>query len=89
MTDMMVIDIGRKALMLLLYMSGPMLGLAMVIGLAISLFQAATHLNEATLTFVPKIIVVGAALLFFMPTVIQLFRDFFVELMALIPQIKP
>jgi flagellar biosynthetic protein FliQ len=89
MTDMMIIDIGRKALLLMLYLSAPMLILALVLGLLISLFQAATHLNEATLTFVPKLVAIGAVLILVLPWMIQLFRDFFVELMMLIPQIKP
>ena len=77
MSDVMVIDIGREALLMLLYMAGPMLILALVVGLSISLFQAATQLNEMTLTFIPKILSVGLALLFFLPTMIQIFKDFY------------
>lgn len=85
MSDLAIIDIGREALVLMLYMAGPMLLMALVVGLGISLFQAATQLNEMTLTFIPKIVSVGIALLFFMPTMIQLFTDFFNHLMDLIP----
>ena len=84
MTDTMVIDIGRQALLLLLYLSGPMLIVALVIGLAISLFQAATQLNEMTMTFIPKIVSVALVLLFFMPTMIQLFKGFFASIMQYI-----
>lgn len=89
MTDMMVIDIGRKALLVMLYLSAPMLLLALVLGLLISLFQAATHLNEATLTFVPKLVAVGVVLILVMPWMIHLFKDFFVDLMAMIPRLRP
>jgi len=89
MSDLMVIDVGRKAVMLMLYLSGPMLLVALVIGLIISLFQAMTHINEMTLTFIPKVIAVTLVLLFFLPTMVQLFRDFFYELMNMIPNLIP
>jgi len=85
----MVIDIGRKAMMLMLYLSGPMLLTALVVGLIISLFQAMTHINEMTLTFIPKVVAVTLVLLFFLPTMVQLFRDFFVGLMSIIPNLIP
>jgi len=89
MSDLMVIDIGRKAMMLMLYLSGPMLLTALVVGLIISLFQAMTHINEMTLTFIPKVVAVTLVLLFFLPTMVQLFRDFFVGLMSIIPNLIP
>jgi flagellar biosynthetic protein FliQ len=84
-TDLFVVDIGRQAMMLMLYMCGPMLVAALVVGLLISLFQAATHINEMTMTFIPKILTVVVVLMFFLPTMIALFRDFFTSLMATIP----
>lgn len=89
MSDLMVIDIGRNAMLLMLYLSGPMLLVALVVGLAISLFQAMTHINEMTMTFIPKIVSVTIVLLFFLPTMLQLFRDFFVNLMNVIPSLVP
>lgn len=89
MSDIFVIDVGRKAMMLMLYISGPMLIAALVVGLAISLFQAMTHINEMTMTFIPKILVVTIVLLFFLPTMIQLFRDFFINLVETIPNFIP
>jgi len=86
-TDLFVIDIGRKALILMVYMCGPMLLVALVVGLAVSLFQAATHINEMTMTFIPKILAVMLVLMFFMPTMLQLFKDFFINLMAIIPEL--
>ena len=87
MTDTMIIDIGRKGILLLIYLSGPMLIAALIVGLAISIFQAATQINEMTMTFIPKILVVVAVLLFMMPTMIHMFKDFFINLMDYIPGI--
>lgn len=58
MTDSMVMELGRNALTISLILGGPLLGLALVVGLGISIFQAVTQINEATLTFVPKIIAI-------------------------------
>ncbi|MDR2555296.1 MAG: flagellar biosynthetic protein FliQ [Fibromonadaceae bacterium] len=84
-TDLFVVDIGRKAMLLMLYMCGPMLLAALFVGLFIALFQAATHINEMTMTFIPKILTVLLVLMFFLPTMVALFKDFFVNLMAIIP----
>jgi flagellar biosynthetic protein FliQ len=48
-----------------------------------------THINEMTMTFIPKIVGVTLVLLFFLPTMVQLFRDFFVDLMKVIPNLIP
>lgn len=58
MTNDLVIEIGRNALTVTLLIAGPMLGLGLVVGLAVSIFQAVTQINEATLTFVPKILAI-------------------------------
>jgi len=84
-TDLFVVDIGRKAMLLMLYMCGPMLVAALIIGLVIAIFQAATHINEMTMTFIPKILTVVLVLMFFLPTMLALFKDFFVNLMSVIP----
>ncbi len=89
MSELLVIDVGRKALITMLQMGGPMLLAALVIGLTISLIQSATQLNEMTMTFIPKVLGVGAVLLFMMPTMAHQFKLFFDEIMALIPQILP
>lgn len=60
-----VIDLAQKALMMVVYLSAPMLGLSLIVGLAISIFQATTQIQEQTLTFIPKILaVLGGILLF-------------------------
>ncbi|MDP4179471.1 MAG: flagellar biosynthesis protein FliQ [Bacillota bacterium] len=60
-----VIDLAQKALMTVVYVSAPMLGLSLIVGLAISIFQATTQIQEQTLSFIPKILaVLGGILLF-------------------------
>ncbi|ABM34924.1 flagellar biosynthesis protein FliQ [Paracidovorax citrulli] len=56
MTSQMVLTVGRDALTLLLMVSMPVLGVVMVVGLLVSIFQAVTQIHEATLAFVPKLI---------------------------------
>lgn len=85
MSEMMIIDLGRKTLLMVLILSGPMLILSLVVGLIVSVFQAATQINEMTLTFIPKLIAMGVALLVFLPWMLQLFKGFFVELLQMIP----
>jgi flagellar biosynthesis protein FliQ len=59
MTEAFVLSFARNALMVTLILAAPMLLVSLVIGVLISLFQAATQINEVTLTFIPKIIGVG------------------------------
>jgi flagellar biosynthetic protein FliQ len=87
MSEMIIIDLGRKTLMMVLLLSGPMLILSLVVGLIVSVFQAATQINEMTLTFIPKLVSMGLALLIFMPWMLQLFKSFFTELLEMIPML--
>jgi len=82
--DVQIIDIGRQSLFLVLYLAGPMLLLSLVVGLTISIFQAATQINEMTLTFIPKLVAIGASLLFFLPWMINQFISFFHMLMRMV-----
>ncbi len=85
MSEMAILDLGRKTLMMVLILSGPMLMLSLVVGLAVSIFQAATQITEMTLTFIPKLVAMGLALLVTMPWMLQLYKDFFVDLLEQIP----
>ena len=71
MTPEFVIDIARKAIQTTLMIAAPMLLSGMIIGLIVSIFQAATQINEQTMTFVPKIVVVFLALLLFGPWIMH------------------
>lgn len=63
MTDATVLDLCRQAFLTALYCSGPLLGVVLVIGVAVSIFQAVTQVQEATLTFLPKMLGAGIVLL--------------------------
>lgn len=71
-----VIQIMREAMMVTLQVAGPMMLVAMLVGLLISLFQALTQIQEVTLTFVPKVIAVGAVMLLTAPYMITVMVDF-------------
>lgn len=87
MTPQMVVAIGREALILTIMLAGPMLAFALVVGVTIALFQAVTQIQEITLTFVPKIIAVAAAMLIFLPWMINLATDFLRHMFELIPSL--
>jgi flagellar biosynthesis protein FliQ len=65
MTDVTVISIMRESLMTVLIVSAPMLGVGMLVGLIISIFQTTTSIQEQTLTFVPKIVAIFLTLIIF------------------------
>lgn len=85
MTQEMIVSIGREALTLTLMVSGPMLAFGLIVGVVISIFQAVTQINEMTITFVPKIVAVAAALLLFLPWMINMVTDFTTRMFAIIP----
>jgi flagellar biosynthetic protein FliQ len=76
MTPDMAINICRKAVQTVLLCAAPMLLAGMIIGLMVSIFQAATQINEQTLTFVPKIVAVFITLLIFAPWLIKVIIAF-------------
>lgn len=76
----LVIDIFRQAVTMILLMSAPMLLIGLGVGLIISIFQATTQIQEATLSFVPKIAAVLASLVVFAPFLINAIVDFTTKL---------
>ena len=71
-----VIEIGREAMWIILKVAGPIMVAGLAIGLLIALFQALTTVQEMTLTFVPKIIVIFLSLILFLPFMIATITDF-------------
>jgi len=69
MTPAIAIDIARAGMMLLLTICGPLLLVSMIVGVVISLVQALTQVQEQTLTFVPKLVAAGIALLLTLPMI--------------------
>ena len=85
MTPEMVTEIGRQAIETTLLVSAPMLGLSLVVGLLVSIFQAMTQINEATLSFVPKVVAVFGAVLMFLPWMMGILIAFMTQLITSIP----
>lgn len=71
MTETALIALGRDALLTVLLVAGPMIGLGLLVGLVISIFQATTQIQEQTLTFVPKIVAVLVAGVMFGPWMLR------------------
>lgn len=84
-----VVDIGRQAIETVLMVAGPMLIVALVVGLIVSIFQAATQINEQTMTFIPKIVGVFVTLLLFAPWMIQKASAFLIMIFNQLPNITP
>jgi flagellar biosynthetic protein FliQ len=85
MTIETVTEIGRQAIETAMLVSAPMLGLSLVVGLIVSTFQAMTQINEATLTFVPKVLAVFAATLLFLPWMMGVLIAFMTHIITSIP----
>jgi flagellar biosynthesis protein FliQ len=76
MNDVAVLEVGRDALMVALYLSVPIMAVGMGVGLIIALFQALTTIQEITLTFVPKIIVIFIAVVALLPFMMTTLVEF-------------
>jgi len=71
-----VINLAQNALMVILYLSAPLLGISLIVGLAVSIFQAATQIQEQTLSFIPKILAVIAAIAVFGSWMLKLLTEY-------------
>jgi flagellar biosynthetic protein FliQ len=87
MTPETVMNIGRQAVEVTILVASPVLLVALVVGLLISVFQAATSLNEATLSFVPKIIAMFLTLIFAGPWMLEMMTDYIQRLYSSIPSL--
>lgn len=85
MTPDNVMSLGQQALMITLLLSAPLLLTALVIGLLVSIFQAATQINEMTLSFIPKLLGMFLALVVAGPWMLNLMLDYMRELFNGIP----
>jgi len=88
MTDVMVVDIVREAFYYVFLICGPMLLASLIIGLIISIFQAATSISEQTLTFVPKLIVVFLVSILLLPFMISKMKQLTFHIFDLITNLK-
>ncbi len=80
MTEELVMRLGQDALKTTAMVATPMLGAALVVGLVISVFQAITQINEATLTFVPKMIIIAIVLMLAGPWMIDILSTYTIGL---------
>ena len=85
MNELFALEIGRNALMMTVMLAAPMMGAALVVGLLISVFQALTQINEQTLTFVPKILAVFAALVVTGPWLLNSLVSYTTGLFTMLP----
>lgn len=82
MTTEQAMDLVRQSFMLMLLISAPVLGAALIIGLAISLFQAVTQIQEQTLSFVPKIVGMVVVAVVVLPWITQLMSSFAIQMFS-------
>lgn len=82
----LVVDIAREAIEITLYLSFPILAIVLIVGLLVTLFQAVTQIQEATLTFVPKIIATFISLLFLLPWMMNKMMSYTEQLIVNIPR---
>ena len=87
MTPDFLMGFARQAVELTLLISLPMLGIGLVVGLMVSIFQAVTQIQEMTLTFIPKIVTVLLGLLLFGPWMIRKMMAFTEYVITTIPQL--
>jgi len=85
MTPEMVLDVGREAMYLTMMLAAPLLLSALAVGLMVGIFQAATQIQEMTLSFIPKLMVLVFALLISGPWMLRMLTEFTLRLYTDIP----
>lgn len=87
MNAQVVLTIGQEALLMLLMVSAPVLGVVLAVGLLVSLFQAITQINEATLAFVPKLVAAMAVFAWAGPWMLNMLVEYIRRMIESIPSI--
>lgn len=82
-----VVEVVNQAIKVALMLSAPMLIGALVVGILVSIFQAVTQINEQTLSFIPKVLVIVAALVIFSPWMMETMVSYTQDLFTSIPEI--
>ena len=85
METSVIIDLAREAIWITLLVSFPLLGVALIVGVAVGIVQAATSINEMTLSFIPKLIAVGGAIVLFGNWQLGVLMDYLREIYQRIP----
>ena len=86
MTEHTVIDIGVKSVWVAIKIASPALLATLIVGLLVSILQAATQINEQTMSFIPKILGMTAATVAFGPWIIEIMMQFTIDIIRGIPQ---
>jgi flagellar biosynthetic protein FliQ len=89
MDQSQIMEVGAKAMWVTLQVSMPVLGVSLVVGLLVSIFQAVTQLQEPTLTFIPKILAVVVVVVVAGPWMLNTMMGFTIDLWSGIPDIGP
>ena len=87
MTPESVMTLGRHAMEITLMVAAPMLLVALIIGLIVSIFQAATQINEATLSFIPKLVGIFVAIVVAGPWMLSVMLDYMRQVFTSIPNL--
>ena len=88
MTPELVVQLARRSFEVTLLLSAPLLIFSLVVGLLVSIFQAITSINEATLAFAPKIVAVMVAMIIFFPWMMSYMGDFTREIFGMIANMR-
>jgi flagellar biosynthesis protein FliQ len=81
-TEELVLNLGREAIKTTIFLAGPMLFAAMAIGIVISILQAITQINEATLTFIPKMVAVVLVLVIMAPWMMEVLQQYTTDILS-------
>jgi flagellar biosynthesis protein FliQ len=87
MTPETVVTVIQRAMEVLVLLGGPLLLTALVVGLVVSIFQAATQINEASLSFIPKLLITFLVFVLIGPWMIETAMDYTIRLFQSIPQL--
>ncbi|SFI06143.1 flagellar biosynthesis protein FliQ [Selenomonas caprae] len=85
MSGDLVVQLGQEALFVVMLVAAPMLGLGLMVGLMVSVFQATTSIQEQTLAFIPKIIAVFVAILIFGPWMLRIMVEYLTNVLVNLP----
>ena len=85
MSGDLVVQLGQEALFIVMIVAAPMLGLGLIVGLMVSVFQATTSIQEQTLAFIPKIITVFVAILIFGPWMLRIMTEYLTNILVNLP----
>ncbi len=85
MTEDVVLSLGRDAIWTTVLLAGPLLIAALVVGLVVSILQAITQINEATLTFIPKMLAIVVMMVILAPWMTQMITSYTTELFTSLP----